>query len=71
MGGLDRHGVLAKGTPEQIEAEIKRVVKSAPRQFILGADCTVDGATDWNRLRDAINVAHRTGSASAASQAAA
>ena len=59
MGGLDRHGVLAKGTPQQVEAEILRVLKSAPKQFILGADCTVAGDTDWNRLKHAISVAHR------------
>jgi len=61
MGGLDRHGVLAKGTPAQVEAEINRVVKGAPKQFMLGADCTVAGETDWNRLRHAISVAHRVG----------
>ena len=58
MGGLDRHGLIANGTPAQVEAEIKRVVKAAPRQFILGADCTVDAATDWNRLRHAVSAAH-------------
>lgn len=61
MGGMDRHGILAKGTPSQVEAEIKRVVKSAPGQFILGADCTVEAETDWKRLRHAIDVAHRVG----------
>lgn len=61
MGGLDRHGVLAKGTPAQVEEEIKRVIRSAPRQFILAADCTVASDTDWNRLRHAISVAHRSG----------
>ena len=61
MGGLDRHGILASGTPAQVEREINRVVKSAPGQFILGADCTVAGETDWNRLRQAIAVAHRVG----------
>ncbi len=59
MGGMERTGILATGTPEQIENEIRRVVKSAPRQFILGADCTVPDNTDWNRLRQAISVAHR------------
>jgi uroporphyrinogen decarboxylase len=58
MGGMDRHGILAKGSKEELHAEIRRVLKEAPRQFILGADCTVDSATDWNRLRDAIAVAH-------------
>jgi uroporphyrinogen decarboxylase len=61
MGGLDRHGVLVKGTPAQVEAEVKRVVKGAPKQFILGADCTVPGDLDWKRIRQAIDVAHRTG----------
>lgn len=61
MGGLDRHGVLVKGTPAQVETEVKRVVKSAPRQFILGADCTVPGDLGWKRLRHAIDVAHSTG----------
>lgn len=61
MGGLDRHGILAKGSLPQVEDEVKRVIKSAPRQFVLAADCTVGGDTDWNRLRHAISVAHRTG----------
>lgn len=62
MGGLDRHGILATGTPTQVEAEIRRVARQAPGQFILGADCTVAAETDWQRLRHAIGVAHRTGS---------
>jgi uroporphyrinogen decarboxylase len=61
MGGMDRHGILAKGTPAEVEAEIRRVVKGAPSQFILGADCTVEAETDWNRIRHAIGVAHRVG----------
>ena len=61
MGGLDRHGILATGSPAEVEDEIKRVVKNAPRQFILGADCTVAGETDWQSLRNAIAVAHRVG----------
>jgi len=58
MGGLDRHGVLTTGTLEQIGQEVKRVLKDAPKQFILGADCTVPGDLEWNRLRHAISVAH-------------
>lgn len=61
MGGMDRHGIIAKGSVGEMEAEIRRVVKAAPRQFILGADCTVAGETDWARLRQAIGVAHRVG----------
>jgi uroporphyrinogen decarboxylase len=58
MGGLDRHGVLTTGSLEQIEGEVKRVLKDAPKQFILGADCTVPGDLEWSRLRQAISVAH-------------
>ena len=58
MGGLDRKGVLTTGTLEQIEQEVKQVLKDAPKQFILGADCTVPGDIDWSRLRHAISVAH-------------
>ncbi len=61
MGGMDRHGIIAKGSPAEVEAEIKRVVKSWPKQFMLGADCTVAGETDWKRLRQAIDVAHGIG----------
>ncbi|MDZ4799821.1 MAG: uroporphyrinogen decarboxylase family protein [Bryobacteraceae bacterium] len=61
MGGLDRHGVVGTGTPAQVEAEIRRVVKSAPRPFMLGADCTVEADTNWDRLKHAISVAHRVG----------
>ncbi|MEZ5402356.1 MAG: uroporphyrinogen decarboxylase family protein [Bryobacteraceae bacterium] len=61
MGGLDRHGVLAHGSAAEVEAGIRRVVAGAPRQFILGADCTVASETDWARLRGAIDVAHRVG----------
>lgn len=59
MGGLDRHGVLVNGPGDAVEAEVRRVVKSAPKQFILGADCTVPGELDWGRIRHAIAVAHR------------
>jgi uroporphyrinogen decarboxylase len=58
MGGMDRHGVIGTGTDREIGAEVRRVVKAAPRQFILGADCTVEANTDWDRLKHAIAVAH-------------
>lgn len=61
MGGLERLGLLANGTATQIEEEVRHVLKDAPRQFILGADCTVSGDIDWNRLRQTISVAHSMG----------
>ncbi len=59
MGGMDRHGILAVGTPEQVETEVRSVVKGAPRPFLLGADCTVEANTNWDRLKHAIAVAHQ------------
>jgi uroporphyrinogen decarboxylase len=61
MGGLDRHGIIGSGTPAQVEAEIRNVVKNAPSRFILGADCTVEADTNWDRLKHAIAVAHQVG----------
>jgi uroporphyrinogen decarboxylase len=61
MGGLDRHGVLATGSPDDVEQEVKRVLKKAPGQFILGADCTVPSETNWANLRRAIAVSHSIG----------
>ena len=61
MGGMDRHGIIGTGTPAQVEAEIRQVVKNAPPRFILGADCTVEADTSWDRLRHAIGVAHQVG----------
>lgn len=58
MGGLDRHGILAQGSEAELGKEITRTIAGAPRQFILGADCTVGSETDWDRLRYAIAVAH-------------
>jgi len=58
MGGLDRHGALAHGSPEEIRAAVETVLRTAPDRFILAADCTVPGDTPWDNLRLAIQVAH-------------
>lgn len=63
MGGMDRHGLIAVGTPGQVETEIRSVVKSSPSPFLLGADCTVEANTNWSRLKHAISVAHQVGAA--------
>ena len=60
MGGMDRHGVIATGSPAEAEADIRKFIESAPKPLLLGADCTVEANTNWNRLKQAISVAHRT-----------
>jgi uroporphyrinogen decarboxylase len=58
MGGLDRHGVIASGSQEQIRAAVRAILADAPQRFILGADCTLPGDTDWANIRTAIATAH-------------
>jgi len=58
MGGLDRKGVIATGTQEEIEAAVVDVLQEAPDRFILGADCTLPADIDWDNIRTAISAAH-------------
>ena len=58
MGGLDRLGVIATGSDEQIRSAVEDVLRGAPDRFILGADCTVPVETPWANLRTAIEAAH-------------
>jgi len=37
---------------------VDKVLENAPANFILGADCTVPGETDWDKLRAIIDYAH-------------
>lgn len=59
LGGLERLGVLATGTPEQVVRATEAVLRDAPKRFILGADCTVPADTSWDNLKAAIDTAHR------------
>jgi uroporphyrinogen decarboxylase len=58
MGGLNRMGILASGSPFQARQAAEAVLREAPERFILGADCTVPGGTSWDNLRAAIQAAH-------------
>jgi uroporphyrinogen decarboxylase len=60
MGGLERLGIISKGTPEQIRTAVNAALAEAPERFILGADCTVPPQTSWDNLRLAIQIAHET-----------
>ncbi|MDD6033748.1 MAG: uroporphyrinogen decarboxylase family protein [Oscillospiraceae bacterium] len=54
LGGLDNHGLLTEGTPEEIAAETRRIIASFGRRgFMLGADCTVPADIDLARLKAA------------------
>lgn len=58
FGGLERLGVIATGTVEEAKAAVDKVLENASPNFILGADCTVPGDTDWEKLRAVIDYAH-------------
>ncbi len=58
MGGLDRHGILSTGSPEEVRKATVEVLKNAPANFILGADCTVSPQIPMENLRIAIRTAH-------------
>lgn len=58
MGGLERKGVIASGSPAEIRQAVESALDSAPERYILAADCTVPGNTAWDNLRQAISIAH-------------
>ncbi len=58
MGGLNRLGEVAKGTPQEISQAVYRALIESPSNYVLGADCTVPGSTQWSILRSMIQQAH-------------
>lgn len=58
LGGLDRLGVIAHGSPDEVRAAARGVLEDAPDKFMLGADCTVPSDTPWDNLKAAIETAH-------------
>ncbi len=58
MGGMDRIGVITSGSQDETRQAAEAVLSEAPDQFILGAECTVPGETNWDNIRAAISVAH-------------
>jgi uroporphyrinogen decarboxylase len=58
MGGLDRKGIIVSGTKDAIERTVDEVLLDAPRDFILGADCTLPMDIHWDNIKTAISCAH-------------
>jgi uroporphyrinogen decarboxylase len=59
MGGLERKGLIARGSLEEIRREVNRILEQASKGFILAADCTVPSNTPWENLRVAVETAHQ------------
>ena len=58
MGGMDRHGAIARADKAAIVAEVQGLLDTAPERYMLGADCTIPSETDWDSIRLAIDTAH-------------
>ncbi len=58
MGGMDRHGIIASGSREEIRRAVRQALSEASGPFILGADCTLPGDIPWDNIRAAIDDAH-------------
>jgi uroporphyrinogen decarboxylase len=58
MGGLDRTGIVSTGSPEEVRKATIEVLKDAPANVILSADCTVSLKTPRENLQTAIRTAH-------------
>ncbi len=58
MGGMQRKGVIATGSPAEVRQAAADVLAQKPERFVLAADCTVPTETPWANLRAAIDVAH-------------
>jgi len=58
MGGMDRKGIIASGSGDEIKKTVEAVLNEAPDRFILGADCTLPDDINWDNIRTAIKTAH-------------
>jgi uroporphyrinogen decarboxylase len=58
MGGLERKGIIATGTPTEVAQAAADALRQSSDRFILGADCTIPGGANWANLRAAITAAH-------------
>jgi uroporphyrinogen decarboxylase len=59
MGGLERKGLIASGSPQAIRQDVENLLAQAPDRFILAADCTIPAETPWDNLKTAIAAAHQ------------
>jgi len=58
MGGMERLGTILNGTPAEVQKMAHSVLESAPRRYILGADCTIPSTVNWENIHIAIQTAH-------------
>jgi len=57
MGGMERQGVIATGSPAEVRLAAESALAAAPDRFILAADCTIPSTTPWENLKTAVDTA--------------
>ena len=58
MGGMERKGIIATGSQQEIQEAVRGLLEDKPDQTILAADCTLPGDIPWDNIRTAIQAAH-------------
>jgi uroporphyrinogen decarboxylase len=58
MGGVERKGIIASGSPVEIQKMVRALLDDKPEKTILAADCTLPGDVNWENIRSAIRTAH-------------
>ena len=59
LGGLERKGVINKGTPEEVREAVSKLLRENKGRLIVGAECTIDyNSTPIENIRAAVNTAH-------------
>lgn len=58
FGGMEKRGPISQNSSEVLTKEVQRVLKNAPEQFILGAECALLGNIDWKQVRKVVDMAH-------------
>ncbi len=61
FGGLEKRGPISKDSKSSLIHTVSAVLKNAPEQFILGAECALLGDIDWKMVRTAVDLAHEQG----------
>lgn len=62
LGGLNNKKNIISGTPAEIVQEVNGIIDGfGAKNFMIGADCTVQGQVDVERIRIAVEAAHQYG----------
>lgn len=59
MGGVERKGIIASGSQEEIQKTVQGLLDNKAEKYILAADCTLPGDINWENIRTAITTAHK------------